>query len=429
MNRGNTNPFGEVHPFGNFSKVSKTKVSNAPQLQRNLGGKNEVHPFGNFSNVSKNISNVPQLKSNLVKKTSFKNPNNNSMDMLQFLKSLNNNGQALPLTTSKKHTKKASRKTHVLPTNTPDNKIVTHYWYKSWPDHGVPGDVVIFREFIDKLMDDIRQNPKRGTLIHCSAGIGRTGTLIIILRYCLMHNILNLSKHIKKMKGKKHNSIIIDDETMTNLQTIADMIIEERTYRKTLVQNFDQFLFIYNVLFNKDLILFSKLVKDHFSYLFDKKNSKSRYMNYNEENSFAEKCPLQNRWDILPENDHRVILDDDVATCKGYINASILQDLEIIPNSKREYKKYSKLIAAQCPLNQPNRDLRKSKHTTLDFIKMLNQENIGRIVMLTGLVEEGKNKCESYTVPPLDDKSSVDPLLVWGIINNYKLEPTNLTLI
>uniref|UniRef100_H2SW25 protein-tyrosine-phosphatase n=1 Tax=Takifugu rubripes TaxID=31033 RepID=H2SW25_TAKRU len=64
---------------------------------------------------------------------------------------------------------------------TPGNLYIWHYQYLSWPDHGVPNDpggVLWFLEEVNRTQSTI---PDTGPIIvHCSAGIGRTGTIIVI---------------------------------------------------------------------------------------------------------------------------------------------------------------------------------------------------------------------------------------------------------
>ncbi|XP_019718692.1 tyrosine-protein phosphatase non-receptor type 11b isoform X3 [Hippocampus comes] len=60
-------------------------------------------------------------------------------------------------------------------------RYVSHYQYLTWPDHGVPnepGGVLSFLEVINRTQ---RSSPESGPIVvHCSAGIGRTGTIIVI---------------------------------------------------------------------------------------------------------------------------------------------------------------------------------------------------------------------------------------------------------
>ncbi|XP_054645993.1 tyrosine-protein phosphatase non-receptor type 11b isoform X2 [Dunckerocampus dactyliophorus] len=60
-------------------------------------------------------------------------------------------------------------------------RYIWHYQYLSWPDHGVPnepGGVLWFLEEINRTQGTV---PESGPIVvHCSAGIGRTGTIIVI---------------------------------------------------------------------------------------------------------------------------------------------------------------------------------------------------------------------------------------------------------
>ncbi|KAM6976942.1 tyrosine-protein phosphatase non-receptor type 11-like [Aplochiton taeniatus] len=60
-------------------------------------------------------------------------------------------------------------------------RYIWHYQYLSWPDHGVPnepGGVLSFLEQVNRTQSAI---PDTGPIVvHCSAGIGRTGTIIVV---------------------------------------------------------------------------------------------------------------------------------------------------------------------------------------------------------------------------------------------------------
>ncbi|KAL0134795.1 hypothetical protein PUN28_001517 [Cardiocondyla obscurior] len=62
-----------------------------------------------------------------------------------------------------------------------DNKkrTITHLHFKDWPDHDVPEDFDAMINFCQIMRRNITAN-KGFIVVHCSAGIGRTGTLIAI---------------------------------------------------------------------------------------------------------------------------------------------------------------------------------------------------------------------------------------------------------
>ena len=57
---------------------------------------------------------------------------------------------------------------------------VTQFDYTAWPDHGVPDNVmsvISFTRQVRKLFPATLDQP---LLVHCSAGVGRTGTFITL---------------------------------------------------------------------------------------------------------------------------------------------------------------------------------------------------------------------------------------------------------
>ncbi|KAF7239321.1 Tyrosine-protein phosphatase non-receptor type 11, partial [Varanus komodoensis] len=58
---------------------------------------------------------------------------------------------------------------------------IKHFQYFSWPDHGVPNEPGGVLSFLDQVNRAQRSIPDTGPIVvHCSAGIGRTGTIIVI---------------------------------------------------------------------------------------------------------------------------------------------------------------------------------------------------------------------------------------------------------
>ncbi|XP_039427096.1 receptor-type tyrosine-protein phosphatase R isoform X2 [Corvus cornix cornix] len=56
---------------------------------------------------------------------------------------------------------------------------VKHYWYTSWPDHKTPDSAQPLLQLMLDVEEDRVESPGRGpVIVHCSAGIGRTGCFI-----------------------------------------------------------------------------------------------------------------------------------------------------------------------------------------------------------------------------------------------------------
>ncbi|XP_056655273.1 receptor-type tyrosine-protein phosphatase O isoform X2 [Monodelphis domestica] len=98
---------------------------------------------------------------------------------------------------------------------------VMHFNYTAWPDHGVP--TTNAAESIMQFVQMVRQQSTktRGPMIiHCSAGVGRTGTFIALDR---------LLQHV------------CDHEYVDILGLVSDM----RSYRMSMVQTEEQYIFIH----------------------------------------------------------------------------------------------------------------------------------------------------------------------------------------
>lgn len=52
--------------------------------------------------------------------------------------------------------------------------------YVAWPDHGVPDSPGLFLRFTERVRELRQENPNTPVIVHCSAGIGRTGVLILM---------------------------------------------------------------------------------------------------------------------------------------------------------------------------------------------------------------------------------------------------------
>ncbi|XP_061319032.1 receptor-type tyrosine-protein phosphatase eta isoform X4 [Pezoporus flaviventris] len=67
--------------------------------------------------------------------------------------------------------------------NTAEGHTVRQFHFTSWPDHGVPETTELLINFRHLVHEYSSQNPiESPTLVHCSAGVGRTGTFIAIDR-------------------------------------------------------------------------------------------------------------------------------------------------------------------------------------------------------------------------------------------------------
>ena len=79
--------------------------------------------------------------------------------------------------------KKRSAISHFLHFQVSDpghDMTVTHMHYTAWPDHGVPQNAMSVISFIRRVRRDHPHCLDQPLLVHCSAGVGRTGTFILL---------------------------------------------------------------------------------------------------------------------------------------------------------------------------------------------------------------------------------------------------------
>uniref|UniRef100_A0A803Y982 Tyrosine-protein phosphatase non-receptor type n=1 Tax=Meleagris gallopavo TaxID=9103 RepID=A0A803Y982_MELGA len=80
-----------------------------------------------------------------------------------------------------------------------DEKTVWHLQYTDWPDHGCPDEVQGFLSYLEEIQSvrrhtnsvlDSSNNCNPPIVVHCSAGVGRTGVVILteLMIGCLEHN-------------------------------------------------------------------------------------------------------------------------------------------------------------------------------------------------------------------------------------------------
>ena len=112
---------------------------------------------------------------------------------------------------------------------TNNEKTITQIQYKGWPDHGAPNIKDAYKDFLYmiKKVDTIKnENP---VVVHCSAGVGRTGTFISI--YCLFKEIMS------QIKNKNLENIHF---------SVFNMVRKLKEMRLLMVQTNVQYKFIYD---------------------------------------------------------------------------------------------------------------------------------------------------------------------------------------
>ncbi len=240
-------------------------------------------------------------------------------------------------------------------------RYVLQYHFTSWPDHGVPENPLPLLSFV-RRSSDANRDCQAPIVVHCSAGVGRTGAYILV------------DAMLKQMKAKGE----------LNLVAFLNHI---RTQRNNLVQTEEQYIFVHDALaeavasgetnINRSYLtryinsLQSSFTTDENSIpwqLLDRQFKLATAYQPQEAQFVAALKPCnqhKNRnFDYLPIESARVALSPKAGMDgSDYVNASWMPGF----SRQREF------IITQHPL----------EHTVIDFWRMLWDHNVRTVVVLS----------------------------------------------
>ena len=259
---------------------------------------------------------------------------------------------------------------------------IKHFHFTAWPDHDVPTlyDELLF--FVGTVQDTMMPS-KAPILVHCSAGVGRTGTFI---------TLFNLRSAISQMKPI----------------SIYQVVNEMREHRPHMVQTFCQYKFIYlavlELLLGKTSIPAEGFTNTYNSYLesdqegyvsvfyqqfseLDYQCKKSFYLSTDVADNNPDKNPSG---EIVPFDHNRVAITSPFFPC-DYINASYHEGIQFITT------------------------IHPDANTLVDFFQMVYQTEAVLVVMLATSEEKSEilgnmsdrkaywpNNGVSLNVPPFE---------------------------
>ena len=83
---------------------------------------------------------------------------------------------------------------------------VTQYHYLAWPDHGVPANAISMVNFIKRVRKTHPYYRQDLLLVHCSAGVGRTGTFITLdymLEKIKAEKTINIYEYVSELRKQR----------------------------------------------------------------------------------------------------------------------------------------------------------------------------------------------------------------------------------
>ncbi|XP_031233594.1 receptor-type tyrosine-protein phosphatase delta isoform X45 [Mastomys coucha] len=251
-----------------------------------------------------------------------------------------------------------------------EKREVRQFQFTAWPDHGVPEHPTPFLAFLRRVK--ACNPPDAGPMVvHCSAGVGRTGCFIVIdamLERIKHEKTVDIYGHVTLMRAQRNYMVQTEDQYIF----IHDALLEAVTCGNTEVPARNLYAYIQKLtqIETGENVTGMEL---EFKRLASSKAHTSRFISANLPcNKFKNRLV-----NIMPYESTRVCLQP-IRGVEGsdYINASFL-------DGYRQQKAY---IATQGPLAE----------TTEDFWRMLWEHNSTIVVMLTKLREMGREKCHQY---------------------------------
>lgn len=101
---------------------------------------------------------------------------------------------------------------------------VVHFYFKKWPDHGCPTDPMYLINFVRKVKSE-KKPSYSPIVVHCSAGVGRTGTYIgldIIMQRLKNESKINIYETVKKLRFQRMKMV----QTLTQYTFLYDCAYE-----------------------------------------------------------------------------------------------------------------------------------------------------------------------------------------------------------
>ncbi|PRD24160.1 UNVERIFIED_CONTAM: Ptprt [Trichonephila clavipes] len=245
------------------------------------------------------------------------------------------------------------------------SREIKQFHFTSWPDHGIPPNTTPFINFLKK-MHAYNSDCNAPITVHCSAGIGRTGAVI------LFENSFEMGIH---------------EDHVDLLGHLCNM----RKQRMNIVENYDQYVFVYHALVEALCVENTCIVSQDFF---------GEYPNLIIPDGISGTTIMEKQFQMLNDIPSQ-LLPKNILSAYMVSNQSKNRSMHILPNDKvrpllrrnsndtdyinavyiDSYRKKNNFVATQYPLSE----------TVVDFWRMIFELKSKIIVLLQDVPVNAEN--------------------------------------
>ncbi|XP_076616431.1 receptor-type tyrosine-protein phosphatase H-like isoform X3 [Chaetodon auriga] len=126
---------------------------------------------------------------------------------------------------------------------TSEERTVKHFHFTAWPDHGVPQSTEVLIQFRGLVRQHIeRDGAGAPTVVHCSAGVGRTGTIIaldVLLQQLVKEREVGINAFVHKMRLSRPHMVQTESQYIFLHQCIIDCLKPNEKTEENIYENAD----------------------------------------------------------------------------------------------------------------------------------------------------------------------------------------------
>ncbi|XP_022101630.1 receptor-type tyrosine-protein phosphatase F-like isoform X2 [Acanthaster planci] len=264
---------------------------------------------------------------------------------------------------------------------------VRQFHYTSWPDMGLPDSPAPLMNFIHEVKQ-MEENNMGPMVVHCSAGVGRTGTFITVdamLNMVAEEKQINVIDFVYEMRKKRPKMVQTQDQYMFIFEVLLETLLCGDT-----VMSLSTFPVQYAALRDSNPLTSNSYVQEHLRVLDTMSVAPSEDNCYGGRNELNQD---KNRFhDCIPLDKSRpYLMSPGEGGSTNYINASFID----------AYKRKDGFLATQSPL--PN--------TVVDFWRMVYDYN-ARVIVMLNQIDGSDETCAPYWI---DDPEETAELGVFEV--------------